>query len=85
MNMFRTILCFIALFFFGNVATNAHSGIFESYAVLDNGLGNIYYDLQASTANNDYELKRLRGFEYGLVGSTKKQQGTAKKVNSINN
>ncbi|WP_299126369.1 hypothetical protein, partial [uncultured Winogradskyella sp.] len=43
--------------------TSAQSGIFESYAILDSGSGNVYYDLQATTGNIDFDSANLGNFE----------------------
>lgn len=40
----------------------AQSGIFESYAILDIGAGNAYYDLQATTGNPDFQGTNLGSF-----------------------
>jgi hypothetical protein len=50
------------LFFFGNVMLYAQSGIFESYLVVNkNNAGNVYYDLQATTANPDFNATNSLG------------------------
>ncbi|WP_298904516.1 hypothetical protein, partial [uncultured Psychroserpens sp.] len=58
----RLILSAIALFAFGNIASNAQSGIFESYLVLNkDNSGNVFYDLQATTANPDFNAPSALG------------------------
>ncbi|MCK7591354.1 HYR domain-containing protein, partial [Subsaxibacter sp. CAU 1640] len=52
---------FILLF---AIQLQAQSGIYESYAILNiNGNGNVYYDLQANTANADFEGSNLGSFD----------------------
>ncbi|MCD2259644.1 beta strand repeat-containing protein, partial [Psychroserpens luteolus] len=58
----RLIVYAFAFFIFGNIASNAQSGIYESYAILDTGSGNTYYDLQATTANIDFDGANLGTF-----------------------
>ena len=54
--LLAAILCFSASSF-------SQSGIFESYAILDiNGGGNTYYDMQATTANPDFQGASLGTF-----------------------
>ncbi|HQK39451.1 MAG TPA: hypothetical protein PLO52_04970, partial [Flavobacterium alvei] len=43
-----------------NTTIKAQSGIYESYAILNsNGGGNVYYDLQATTGNPDFNGANL--------------------------
>lgn len=45
---------------------SANSGICESYAILNiNGAGNVYYDMQAVTANPDFNGNNLGSFNIG--------------------
>ncbi|MDG5493182.1 hypothetical protein N4270_16605, partial [Psychroserpens sp. SPM9] len=62
MNGIRIIVQAIVFFFLGISATFAQSGIYESYAILDSGSGNVYYDLQATTGNIDFEGTNLGNF-----------------------
>ncbi len=44
------------------LAIQAQSGIFESYAIINTGGSDIFYDLQASTANPDFNGANLGSF-----------------------
>ncbi len=41
---------------------NAQSGIFESYAIINAGAGDLFYDLQATTGNPDFNGANLGSF-----------------------
>ena len=59
---FRLLMLFFV--FIGiNTTIKAQSGIYESYAILNtNGGGNVNYDLQASTGNQDFNGLNLGTF-----------------------
>ncbi|MCK8482069.1 hypothetical protein, partial [Psychroserpens algicola] len=62
MKNLRSLLLALACFCLGIFASSAQSGIYESYAILDTGSGNTYFDLQASTGNIDFDGANLGNF-----------------------
>ncbi|MCO6497505.1 MAG: SprB repeat-containing protein [Chitinophagaceae bacterium] len=63
--IYRTTFLVFILFVFSLISGNlrAQSNIYESYAILNiNNAGNSYYDLQATTANPDFEGADLGTF-----------------------
>ncbi|OUS02246.1 hypothetical protein A9Q86_04270, partial [Flavobacteriales bacterium 33_180_T64] len=61
--MYGTRLLLVFTFFvFGITASYSQSGIYESYLIVDNGSGNRYYDLQATTGNTDFDGANLGSF-----------------------
>ncbi|MBX9807489.1 MAG: hypothetical protein K2X95_06790, partial [Flavobacteriaceae bacterium] len=57
------LLLMVFVFIGVNTTIQAQSGIYESYAILNsNGGGNLYYDLQASTGNPDFNGANLGTF-----------------------
>ena len=58
----RLLLCVLGFSFFGKITAFAQSGIFETYLILDkNSTGNQFYDLQATTANPDFNTTNTLG------------------------
>jgi len=55
-----TIAVFVLVF--SSWGVQAQSGIFESYAIINTGGGDIYYDLQATTVNADFDGANLGSF-----------------------
>nr|WP_321222509.1 LamG-like jellyroll fold domain-containing protein [uncultured Psychroserpens sp.] len=56
------VISFIVFVVFAMSNTVAQSGIYESYIIIDSGSGNQYFDLQATTANTDFEGANLGSF-----------------------
>jgi Secretion system C-terminal sorting domain len=68
MNKFYFLLFSIFVANFTILQAQCSSGIFENYLVLDtNHAGNIYYDLQATTANPDYQNAFLGSYKLGTT------------------
>lgn len=59
----RYKITFLALLLSGYIF--GQSGIFENYIILDTGSGNAYYDLEATTANPDFQNVDLGTFTPG--------------------
>ncbi|SHF89184.1 Por secretion system C-terminal sorting domain-containing protein [Flavobacterium fluvii] len=58
-----SLLLMVFIFIGINTTIKAQSGIYESYAILNsNGGGNVYYDLQATTGNPDFNGLNLGTF-----------------------
>ena len=61
--LYFLVLTILSIGFF---KAQGDAGIFESYAVLNiNGAGNVYYDLQATTGNPDFQGADLGTFNSG--------------------
>ncbi len=61
----KALISIFLLFFLNNLSAQS-SGIYESYAILSiNGGANIYYDMQATTANPDLQGSNLGSFTLG--------------------
>ncbi|CAN5613741.1 hypothetical protein BH10BAC3_BH10BAC3_14220 [soil metagenome] len=78
----RKCFLFILIIFSAPFIAKAQSGIFESYAIISaNGAANTYYDLNASTANTDFEGASLGTF---FSGNTLVLNGAQNKVYKCN-
>ena len=62
-NNLRALVALVVMFGMNQVVTAQTSGIFESYAILSiNGGTNTFYDMQATTANPDFQGANLGSF-----------------------
>lgn len=83
MRKFYIAAVFMSCFVFVGLITKAQSGIYESYSILNiNGGANIYYDLQAATANPDFNNAALGNFTVGT--NTLVLNGAQQKVYKCN-
>ena len=59
--LFITLICVIL----SPLTAYAQSGIFQSYVIVDSGLGNEFFDLNFDTVNSDFDT-----FDFGSFNST---------------